>query len=90
MTTLELIRSNKELRDVIHEMLRDTHAIYNSKVKTEISQREAYRKYKESRVKVWVQRGLVTPVKVKDGNSKITYNTMDLVLADVSEREAMK
>lgn len=90
MTTLDLLRYNKELRELVAEIRRCDLAEYNKNIKTEVSQRKAYHMYGAAKVKVWVQRGQVTPVKLGVGNSKVTYNTLELKIADIAERDAKK
>ena len=46
--------------------------------KDEISQREAYRRYGEAKVRYWNHTGRVKSVKVKEGNSKVTYSLREL------------
>lgn len=51
----------------------------------EISQREAYRNYGESRVKRWVHLKKVKRLKLSD-KGKVTYSLSELEAADKSER----
>lgn len=44
----------------------------------EISQREAYRRFGEARVKYWLQSGRVRTVKTKLRNSKVIYSLKEL------------
>lgn len=44
----------------------------------EISQREAYRRYGEAKVRYWKYSGRVKCVKIKQGNSKVTYSLSEL------------
>ncbi len=44
----------------------------------EISQREAYRRFGEGKVKYWKHTGRIKIVKVKPGNSKVTYSLKEL------------
>ena len=44
----------------------------------EISQREAYRLYDESKVRSWVNAGYVRKIKVGEKNSKVTYSRIEL------------
>lgn len=46
--------------------------------KDEISQREAYRRFGESRVKLWAHRGLIKKIKLQEKNSKVTYSLCEL------------
>lgn len=44
----------------------------------EISQREAYRRFGEAKVKYWRHTGRLKTVKTKPGNSKVTYSLKEL------------
>ena len=48
------------------------------KVNDEISQREAYRRFGESKVKHWNHLGLIKKVKLKENTSKVTYSLQEL------------
>lgn len=47
-------------------------------VKDEISQREAYREFKETTVRSWVNRGLIKRIKPGELNSKATFSLREL------------
>ncbi|MEI8049048.1 MAG: hypothetical protein WCI92_16820 [Bacteroidota bacterium] len=47
-------------------------------LKDQISQREAYRLWSETRVKKWVSDGLITPIKKGVLNSKVTYSRSEM------------
>lgn len=44
----------------------------------EISQREAYRLFGQSKVRTWVNQGLARKIKTGDRNSKTTYSRIEL------------
>lgn len=44
----------------------------------EISQREAYRRFGEAKVKYWKHTGRLQIIKSKPGNSKVTYSLKEL------------
>lgn len=48
-------------------------------INDEISQREAYRRFGEGKVKFWKHSGRLKAVKIKEGNSKVTYSLKELV-----------
>jgi hypothetical protein len=49
-------------------------------LKDEISQREAYRRFGEANVKLWVAKGLVKRIKGGEGkNSKVYYSLTELM-----------
>lgn len=54
----------------------------------EISQREAYRNFGEAKVKQWMRMELIHPIKLKNGNSKVTYSRTELEIAATTERIA--
>lgn len=56
-------------------------------IKDEISQRQAYERFGEARVKSWKNRGLVSRVKCGERNSKVTYSIIELELLDKLERQ---
>lgn len=47
-------------------------------IKDEISQREAYREFGQSRVQSWRNMGLIKRIKAGPGNSKSTYSRIEL------------
>ena len=86
VVTLDLF----ELKNLCMEMSELGVANYiksQSPAKDIISQREAYRLFKEQRVKEWRSRGLVTPI--RNGStirSKLQYSRSELLAIDKSER----
>lgn len=46
--------------------------------KDEISQREAYRRFGEAKVKLWAHRGMIKKLKLQEKNSKVTYSLREL------------
>lgn len=56
-------------------------------IKDEISQRQAYERFGEARIKSWKNRGLVSRVKCGERNSKVTYSIIELELLDKLERQ---
>lgn len=48
------------------------------KMKDEISQREAYRRFGESKVRYWAHTGRIRKIKIGLGNSKVTYSLTEL------------
>mgnify|MGYP001151303721 CR=1 FL=1 len=59
------------------------------KAKDEISQREAYRRFGESKVKVWRTRGLIKRVKEGNRNAKATYSLIELEAINMAERSSL-
>jgi hypothetical protein len=60
-------------------------------IKDEISQREAYRLFKESTVRSWVNRGLVKRVKPGELNSKASYSRIELeTIKALEEKRKLK
>lgn len=59
------------------------------KVKDEISQREAYRRFGESKVKLWRHKGLVKRVKTGPKNTKVTYSLIELEAIKRTERSSI-
>lgn len=55
-------------------------------IKDEISQRQAYERFGEARVKTWKNRGLVKRVKCGERNSKVTYSVIELEVLDNLEK----
>ena len=52
-----------------------------------VSQREAYRLFQESRVKRWVQKGIISGARGGSSiRSKVLYSMADLMAADKSEK----
>ncbi|MBP1638948.1 MAG: hypothetical protein H6Q17_531 [Bacteroidetes bacterium] len=49
-------------------------------VRDTISQREAYAQFGEAMVRSWVNRQLITPTKVGERNSKVSYSYSELRL----------
>jgi len=47
-------------------------------IKDEISQREAFREFREVNVRQWINLGLIYRVKYGVGNSKATYSRIEL------------
>ncbi|MEG1726052.1 MAG: hypothetical protein RR313_11725 [Anaerovoracaceae bacterium] len=56
-------------------------------IKDEISQRQAYERFGEARIKSWKNRGLVSRVKCGERNSKVTYSLIELGLLDKLEKQ---
>ena len=52
----------------------------------ELSQREAYRRFGEAKVKAWRFLGKIKKIKVGAGNSKVTYSLAELETISQSER----
>lgn len=60
-------------------------------IKDEISQRQAYARFGEAKVKTWKNLGLITRVKCGQGNSKVTYSLIELeLLQKLEERKKLK
>lgn len=58
-----------------------------SPVEDSVSQREAFRMYGESRVRGWIDEGMVSAMRGgKSANSKILYSRAELMAADKTER----
>lgn len=56
-------------------------------IRDEISQRQAYERFGEAKVKTWFNKGLVTRVKCGQRNSKVTYSLIELELLDKLEKQ---
>jgi hypothetical protein len=60
-------------------------------IKDEISQREAFRLFKESVVRSWVNKGLVKRIKPGELNSKATYSRIELeTIKTLEEKRRLK
>jgi len=81
MSLLALIQTDKDLKEFTSIVVREALAGANLLPK-EISQREAYRRYGEMRVKYWVQVGMVNPIKQGEGNCKVYYSVSELERTD--------
>lgn len=79
-----------ELKNICSEMAELGAANYVKHTKPSvdlISQREAYRLFQESRVKRWVQKGIVSGFRGGSSTrSKVLYSMADLMAADKSEK----
>ena len=86
MITLELY----ELKNLCMEMAELGAAQYVKQTKPGedlVSQREAYRLFQETRVRRWVNNGVVTGTRAGNScNSKVLYSRAELLAADKSER----
>lgn len=56
-------------------------------VKDEISQRQAYARFGEARIKSWKNRSLISRVKCGERNCKVTYSIIELELLDKLEKQ---
>lgn len=56
-------------------------------IKDEISQRQAYERFGEAKIRSWRNRGLISRVKCGERNSKVTYSLIELELLDKLERQ---
>lgn len=54
--------------------------------KTKISQRQAFKRFGEARVKTWESRKLITSVKENGGTSTRLYSLVELEILDRSEK----
>lgn len=76
-------------RKLTHDMLqvgRLDMAIQLGFAKTTISQREAFKRFGETRVKTWESRKLISSVKEKGKTSTRYYSLIDLDILDRSEK----
>lgn len=55
-------------------------------IKDEISQRQAYERFGEAKIRSWINRRLVNRVKCGARNSKVTYSVIELEVLDNLER----
>ncbi|MDP2235020.1 MAG: hypothetical protein Q8J88_01180 [Bacteroidales bacterium] len=54
--------------------------------KDELSQREAYRRFGESKVKAWRIQGKLKRIKLGEGNAKVTYSLTELETISYTEK----
>lgn len=82
--TLTSVELRKILFDAVNIGRLDM-AIQLGLVKSSISQRQAFKRFGEARVKTWESRGLISSVKEKGGTSKRNYSVVELELLNRSE-----
>jgi hypothetical protein len=58
-------------------------------LRDEISQREAYRKFGEAKVKYWKAKGLIKRLKEGERNAKVTYSFIELKALQQAEKIEM-
>jgi hypothetical protein len=80
----------KTLMADIAELTANNIASKFGKLKDEISERAAFRRFGEGDVKRWVATGAVTRIKIGDRNSKITYSANELLAMQKAERQAKR
>lgn len=86
---MEIKMDSVMFRKFTHDMLqvgRLDMAIQLGLTKTTISQRQAFKRFGESRVKTWESRGLISSVKEKGNTSKRNYSVVDLEILYRSEK----
>lgn len=85
---MEIILDSVKFRQFTHDMLdigRLDLAIQLGLVKDKISQRQAYKRFGESRVDTWEKRKLISSTKEKGNTSTRYYSLQQLTILDKSE-----
>ncbi len=83
--TLDSVTFRKYTLDMI-EVGRQDMAIQLGLVKDKISQRQAYKRFGEARVKTWETRKLIQSTKEKGATSTRYYSLQELTILDKSEK----
>ena len=82
---LDSVTFRKYTLDMI-EVGRQDMAIQLGLVRDKISQRQAFIRFGESRVKTWETRGLISSTKEKGNTSTSYYSLQQLTILDKSEK----